>query len=618
MNNIGLSAWLLTFTLVSSIVACTSKDDSNPPVTPNNTPSLTGSYYGSVYNINGLGAVQTIKLDIVGVKMTALQLDNQNQNVTGNIGDGNQPGFNYILTNSDQSKFGLIKTANGKYFALSGLDNSGSLIIGILEKDATAHDNYSVQSFYGSWSGLQYHLDNNLAISSDIDGYGGASASFAADGNFIATGVAYQVVSDTGVTLDASSNLGLANGSVSIGNVPAQVKSLFSPTSQALINWNCYIDAPADFSNCHFNLMEKSSTLINVELAGNASLNNDALRRSYHFLLGDLSTDPVSCTAIRPLGVGCGVSTYYAASTKLKIPLSGTVLGGIAIDFAAMSGGQMLADYVNSDGVIDNSGHAKFAHTRLRVRSQAKINGQEYTVVVLQNPDPSYGKAVLSGAGSMPIVLWDNAAGVSFNNRFDSFIQDSSDDGIPTNVGAYVSINSANDNARLNTDVTYEVQLSDHISGDASKTQNYRLYYSSASSASMGMTVLPSATDIQVDGTAMGAYIHIDSAATIADTAPHVITWPVRSDVNVSHWQVRLRVVNGGDTNYLKNREFRSERIAVANLAIDPVTGERYQWKMPWTFSSLVSSGDVVLLQIVASNSDNSLAAQSPAVFITP
>jgi len=76
-----------------------------------------------------------------------------------------------------------------------------------------------------------------------------------------------------------------------------------------------------------------------------------------------------------------------------------------------------------------------------------------------------------------------------------------------------------------------------------------------------------------------------------------------------------LRIVNGSDSNHLNNREYRSERITLANLTS---ANGRYEWTVPWPISTLVTSGDVVKLQIRASNANNTLSTQSQGIFMVP
>jgi len=615
---IHLSSRIFLFAIFLSIAACNTPDDGSTTITTtSNTggPNLTGFYFGSVYNNDGSGIVQTIKLQFSGNKLLSKFVNDQDQSLSGDVSDSNKPGVNYVLTYSNQSKVALIQSLNADFIAIAGVDNNGALTVGMLEKQASAHIAYSQESFLGSWHGLQFQLDNSLAFSAARNSVGDASLSFTGDGQFVATGITAQSVSNSAMTLEPSSSLGYAKAQMTEGNVQKQVSALISPNGNALLTWLCDVDVSANFSNCRFGLMERADSLINVELQITVGASNDAMNRTYQFLLGNIASDTVSCRAIRPSGVYCGSSIYISGTKKLKIPLSGiTVDTGVTIDFSGMNNGQMAVEHTNSDGVVDNTGNAIFAQTRLRVRSQSVKSGSEYTVVVLQNPDPSFAKAVLVGAQATTKTLWDNGAALNISDQLDSYIQDNSDDGIPATVGAYVSVNSNDINARWNTDVTYEVILSDHISGDASKTQTYRLFYEAASSLPLA-AVLPDISEISVDGRLMGGS-SFTNATEFNDFQPHTIYWPIRSASQVTHWQVRLRIVNGSASNHLKNREFRGDRSTLSALGMaDP----NYYWDMPWTFDSIVYPvGDVIKLQIMASNSDNTLAAISAPAYIVP
>jgi len=599
----------LSTSILALLVACSGGSDPSPtPSTP--APNLTGSYVGSVYVIDG--SVRTYSVEINGNQVTSVFADGSDTGKTATIQHGTVSGVTYFMTDSDGTDIGFTVTPNGRYIGMVVADPAGGFDVGILQKDAISPLAYNQQTFLGSWSGLQFELDSNLDILDNNQRYGSATVSTAADGSFVVTGLDANLTSSSNVNLDATyGNRGFATATALRNGVSMNVKTLLSTDGKAAASWVCAAGVPEDFNSCGFILLEKENTLLNVELKKTSTAANDATDRIFQFSFGQLSGNNIPCTITRPYnkaGVTCGLASYNNTSHLLSVPVSG--IGDATTMTIDLSSAATMT--VSTDGSINNSGQVKFAQAQLNVRTQAHKNGYEYTVVVLQNPDPAYRKAVLTGASSGATTLWNN----NYASVIDSYFADDTDNGVPNATGAYVSINSSASKARMRAGVYYQVALSDYTDvSNPNKKQLYRFFYPSVSSMPTYVNMLPSRSGVSIDGNFLSTATNHTSALSIVDGPTHNITWTMPAGATApAYWQVRLRVVNGSDDIHLNNREYRSGRIAANALLVQ---GNTYSWTAPWPISSILQdAGDVIKLQIRGSNSDNSLGGQSQGMFI--
>jgi len=590
-------------------------DDDTPSV--RKAVDLSGSYYGTIYRASGV--VETVNIQIAANQLLSLSLNGVVQNgYSASISLAGQAEKMYTVTDALGHQAALSVTNDGAHIAYI-LPQGENFDIGILEKNASANSIYSADTLLGTWSGLQYHLDSALTIKS----YGQGSSSTALDGGFSGYGIDGGFKSVNKAVFDSTMNptLGVSNGSLglvlatmSINASNLDFKALISADGTAAVAWGC-VTGSADFANCGFSVLEKSNNMFNVELVQfTTTAINDVAQRHFQLTLGAIGAGAIPCQVTRPYAstMTCSNAGYDSVNQLLTIPVSGFGdISQLTIDLST----QDFEMPVTTDGTNFRGG-AIFAQTHLDVRTQSTQSGTDYTVVVLSNPDPSFRKAVLTGAGTGAMTLWDN----NYSSVYDSFYQDLLDDGVPAGIGAYVGIDSSGSGHIFNTGL-YKVVLSDNADHPG-LTQSYTFKYSGASASGLLSGNAPTRGDITIAGVAMNGAT-FNSPGTLLETPgevpTYVLTWPNTAvDSANTYWQVRFRVVNGGANNHLKNREYRSGRMLNFNgIVLDPITNI-YTWVGPLDFANTLESGDVIKIQLRASNKDNSVATQSEGVYVLP
>jgi len=588
----------LSISIIGAIAACSGGSDS-PASTPVPPPDLTGEYYGAYYNALTGGVVE-LSMSISGNKITAI--DGQDLSPSITINHGGIRGVTYTGVNDNGDVGGLTVSSDGKYLAYVVSDGvSDYSEVAILEKGASSYASFNQQSFMGSWSGLQYKLNADM----DIVGFGNGNTSTAADGSFTGHGADGTYNSTVNVTLDASyGNLGFATASMSTTAATGlDVKTLLSPDGKAAATWVCASGSSA-FSTCGFSMLEKSNTLIGVEMADPApGAINTAPARNLEFALGEFSNGAIDCTLVRPYQAATCTASYDTTTHVADLTISGTTY---QVDLSATSITMPVTIVGQSD-----TGTARFVQPRLHVRTQRHHTGYDYTVVVLANPDPSFRKAILTGANGSAIQLWNN----DFGNAYDSYYQDNIDDGIPAGTASYVSINSSAAHGKYRSGL-YKVVLSDNP-GQPNRSISYYYNYDGATAANLLVSEPHVRANIMINGQGM-VNAKYTNPATITSAPGYTISWSDNAtDSANTLWQVRFRVVNNGSSNHLKNREYRSKRV-LANSGGLTLTAGIYSWTAPQAFTSWLNEGDVVKVQIRASNVENTLAAQTQGAFVCP
>lgn len=586
----------LSISIVVGLAACSGGSDS-PAGTATPPPDLTGEYYGAYYDPSN-GSVNEISLSISGDQITAISGQTLPQPIV--INHGSVKGVTYWGVNPEGDDGGLTVSSDGKYMAYVISDGSSDYSeVAILEKGASIYTSFSQDSFLGSWSGLQYQLDANL----NIVRFGNGTTNTSADGSFSGHGIDGTYNSSSKVKLDSSYGiLGFASAIMYNTSVTGlEMKTLLSPDGKAAATWACNSGSRA-FANCGFSLLEKTNSLINVELF-NQSATLDAPATHMAFALGEISNGAVDCSLVKPYNAASCSANYDAINQVVDISLPGDTLrldlSTISINMPVTLVGQNVA------------GTARFVEPQLKVRTQRHPGGYDYTVVVLSNPDPSFRKAILTGATGGATQLWNN----DFGNVYDSYYQDDINDGMSIGTASYVSINSSVNKNKFNSGL-YKVVLSDNPN-QPNRSITYYYNYNGATAANLLASEPYQRGSILINGVAMGAAQYTDPA-TITSAPGYVISWPDNSfDPASTYWQVRFRVVNNGPSAHLKNREYRSQR-ATANNGGLLLNAGYYSWTAPQAFTSLLQPGDVVKVQIRASNKENTKASQTQGVYVCP